>query len=242
MLNAIGLANIGIDAFLTQQLPALAKYGMPIIVNIYGESPDEFVELARRLADAQNVAGIEINLSCPNIEHTHSSRRGALVAQDPDAVARIVAAVRESSDMPIIAKLSPNVTDISSIAKSAEQAGADAVSLINTITGMAIDVDTRQPILANRTGGLSGPAIRPVAVRMVWETAQAISIPVIGVGGITCARDALEFIIAGASAVCVGSATFKNPGTVLDVIDGIRHYAETHGISDITDLTGSIDS
>jgi dihydroorotate dehydrogenase (NAD+) catalytic subunit len=240
MLNAIGLANIGIDDFLKQRLPRLRKSGTPVIVNVYGESPEEFVELVRRVSAADGVAAIEVNLSCPNIEHGHTSRKGALVAQDPEAVARIVTATRAATEMPVIAKLSPNVTDIRPIAQAAEDAGADAVSLVNTITGMAINIETRQPCLANVTGGLSGPAIRPVAVRMVWEAVNTVSIPVIGLGGISCARDAIEFLIAGARAVCVGSATFKNPWTALEVIDGIREYAEKHDIEDINHLVGSI--
>jgi len=241
MLNAIGLENIGIDVFLDERLPPLAEYGVPVIVNIYGESAEEFGELATRLSSVDAVAGIELNLSCPNVEHGGASGTGMLVAQDADAVARIVAAARKSAELPLIAKLSPNVTDIRPIARAAADAGADAISLVNTVLGMVVDIETRRPRLANVTGGLSGPAIRPVAVRMVWETASEVDIPVVGIGGIVSARDAIEFMIAGARAIAVGSATFRHPGAALDVRDGIRRHAAAHGISDINELVGSIE-
>ena len=242
MLNAIGLENVGIETFLDERLPEAKQYGVPLIANIYGESVDEFVTLVERLSSVDGVSGIELNLSCPNIEHGETGAAGLMVAQDPDAVGRVVAAVRRATELPIIAKLSPNVTDIRPIARSAADAGADAVSLINTLLGMAIDIETRQPKIANVTGGLSGPAIHPVAVRMVWETAAAVDVPVIGVGGIVEAEDAIEFIVAGASAVAVGSATFRSPNTALDVLDGIRSYMAAHDITDINQLVGSIET
>jgi len=242
MLNAIGLENVGIETFLDERLPEAKQYAVPLIANIYGESVDEFVTLAERLSSVDGVSGIELNLSCPNIEHGETGAAGLMVAQDPDAVGRVVAAVRRATELPIIAKLSPNVTDIRPIVRSAADAGADAVSLINTLLGMAIDIETRQPKIANVTGGLSGPAIHPVAVRMVWEAAAAVDVPVIGVGGIVRAEDAIEFIVAGASAVAVGSATFRSPNTALDVLDGIRSYMATHDISDINQLVGSLET
>jgi len=242
MLNAIGLQNIGIEAFLREQLPEIQTYGVPIIANIYGESTQEFVELAERLSSADGVSGIELNLSCPNIEHGETGAAGLMVAQDPSAVTRVVDAVRRSTELPVIAKLSPNVTSVQLIARSAVDAGADAISLINTLHGMVVDIETRKPRLANVTGGLSGPAVRPVAVRMVWETANVVDIPVIGIGGITSAADAVEFMIAGAHAVAIGSATFRNPRAALDVIDGIRDYMADHDIGDINHLVGSIES
>jgi len=242
MLNAIGLENVGIETFLDERLPEARQYGVPIIVNIYGESIDEFVDLAGRVSSADGVSGIELNLSCPNIEHGETGTAALMVAQDPGAVGRVVAAVRRATELPVIAKLSPNVTDIRPVARSAADAGADAVSLINTLVGMAVDVETRQPKLANVTGGLSGPAVHPVAVRMVWETAAAVEVPVIGVGGIVTAVDAIEFIVAGACAVAVGSATFRNPHTAIDVLDAIRGYMVSHGISAINQLVGSIDT
>jgi len=242
MLNAIGLQNIGIEAFLREQLPEIQTYGVPIIANIYGESTQEFVELAERLSSADGVSGIELNLSCPNIEHGETGAAGLMVAQDPSAVTRVVDAVRRSTELPVIAKLSPNVTSVQLIARSAVDAGADAISLINTLHGMVVDIETRKPRLANVTGGLSGPAVRPVAIRMVWETANVVDIPVIGIGGITSAADAVEFMIAGAHAVAIGSATFRNPRAALDVIDGIRDYMADHDIGDINHLVGSIES
>ncbi len=242
MLNAIGLENIGIDAFLDSRLPKLGAYGVPIIANVYGESVGEFVQLAKRISSVDGVSGIELNLSCPNIEHGGTDAAGFMVAQVPAAVERIVAAVRDATELPLIAKLTPNVTDIRPIARSAEDAGADAVSLINTLPGMAIDIETRRPKLANVTGGLSGPAIHPVAVRMVWETAATVSIPIIGIGGIVAADDAIELLIAGARAVAVGSATFRNPRAALDVIEGLHHYAVAHRIGDINELVGSLET
>ena len=216
MLNAIGLENIGITEFRATRLKFLRKLGVPIIVNIYGQDQADYVALAEIVDDEPDIAAIEVNISCPNVK-----AGGIAFGVDPAAAAALTRQIRAVTTKPLILKLSPNVTDIVAIARAVEAEGADAVSLINTITGMAIDVNTRRPKLANITGGLSGPAIRPVAVRMVWQVAQVVSIPVIGIGGIMNGCDALEFMIAGASAVQVGTANFVNPGSTVAIIDGI---------------------
>jgi dihydroorotate dehydrogenase (NAD+) catalytic subunit len=235
MLNAIGLENIGVEIFIREKLPLLASVSTPVFANIYGKTVEEYAEIAVRLNDVEKVAGVEVNISCPNV-----TAGGVAFGVDPEMAASVVRAVKEKTSKPVIVKLSPNVTDVVVIARSAEDAGADAVSLINTITGMAIDIEKRVPVLANITGGLSGPAIRPVAVRMVWQVARAVRIPVIGIGGIMCARDALEFIIAGATAVQVGTANFVNPRATMEIIDGIGLYLDAHGSSDIRELIGAL--
>lgn len=235
MLNAIGLENVGVDAFIDEKLPLLASVSTPVFANIYGKTIDEYAEIAARLNDIEKVAGVEVNISCPNV-----TAGGVAFGVDPEMAASVVRAVKKRTSKPVMVKLSPNVTDVVAIAKSVENAGADAVSLINTITGMAIDIEKRVPRLANITGGLSGPAIRPVAVRMVWQVARAVRIPVIGIGGIMCACDALEFIIAGAAAVQVGTANFVNPMATMEIIDGIMRYLRAHGIGDIRELIGSL--
>jgi len=235
MLNAIGLENIGVEIFIREKLPLLASVSTPVFANIYGKTVEEYAEIAARLNDVEKVAGVEVNISCPNV-----TAGGVAFGVDPEMAASVVRAVKDKTSKPVIVKLSPNVTDVVVIARSAEDAGADAVSLINTITGMVIDIEKRVPVLANITGGLSGPAIRPVAVRMVWQVARAVRIPVIGIGGIMCARDALEFIIAGATAVQVGTANFVNPLATMEIIDGIGQYLNAHGISDIRELIGSL--
>jgi dihydroorotate dehydrogenase (NAD+) catalytic subunit len=235
MLNAIGLENVGVDAFIREKLPMLESVSTPVFTNIYGKTIDEYVRIAARLNDVEKVAGLEVNVSCPNV-----TAGGVAFGVNPEMAASVVRAVKAETSKPVIIKLSPNVTDVTIIARSVEDAGADAVSLINTITGMAIDIQKRVPVLANITGGLSGPAIRPVAVRMVWQTARAVRIPVIGIGGIMCAADALEFIIAGAAAVQVGTANFVNPGVTMDIIDGITQYLHDHDIDDIHELIGSL--
>lgn len=237
MLNAIGLENVGIEAFIQEKLPFLEKLDVPVIANIYGNQVEAYAQLAQRIAREKRIAAIEVNISCPNVK-----TGGVAFGVDPQAAAQVTRSVRNRYDGPLIVKLSPNVTDIAQIAQRVEDAGADAVSLINTITAMAIDVETRRPKLANITGGLSGPAIRPVAVRMVWQVAQAISIPVIGIGGIETARDALEFIIAGASAIQVGTANFVNPTATLEIIDGIAAYLQRHRIGHVHDLIGTLDT
>ena len=235
MLNAIGLENIGVEIFIREKLPLLASVSTPVFANIYGKTVEEYAEIAARLNDVEKVAGVEVNISCPNV-----TAGGVAFGVDPEMAASVVRAVKEKTSKPVIVKLSPNVTDVVVIARSAEDAGADAVSLINTITGMVIDIEKRVPVLANITGGLSGPAIRPVAVRMVWQVARAVRIPVIGIGGIMCARDALEFIIAGATAVQVGTANFVNPRATMEIIDGIGLYLDAHGSSDIRELIGAL--
>ncbi|RJP45913.1 MAG: dihydroorotate dehydrogenase [Desulfobacteraceae bacterium] len=235
MLNAIGLENIGVEIFIREKLPLLASVSTPVFANIYGKSVDEYAEIAACLNDVEKIAGMEVNISCPNV-----TAGGVAFGVDPAMAASVVRAVKEKTSKPVIVKLSPNVTDVVVIAKSVEDAGADAVSLINTITGMVIDIEKRVPVLANITGGLSGPAIRPVAVRMVWQVARAVRIPVIGIGGIMCARDALEFIIAGATAVQVGTANFVNPRATMEIIDGIGLYLDAHGSSDIRELIGAL--
>ena len=235
MLNAIGLANVGLDAFLRDKLPKLKHLNTNVIVNIYGHHVDDYAELARGLKKVEGVAALEVNISCPNVECG-----GMVFGVDPLQSARVIERVVTNSDKPIIAKLSPNVTDIRVIAIAAQNAGAQVISLINTIVGMAVDVETRRPKLANVFGGLSGPAIRPVAVRMVYQVAQAVKVPVIGMGGILDYRDALEFLIAGARAVEVGTGNFVNPRTMLDIIEGFRAYCLNKGISRIDEIVGTL--
>ena len=234
MLNAIGLQNPGIDVFVERDIPFLAKYDTRIVVNVCGRSEADYVEVVERLAD-QPVDLLEINISCPNVKEG-----GIAFGQDAEAAASITRAVKAAAKQPVIMKLSPNVTDIAVMAQAVEAAGADAISLINTITGMKIDVHRRQFALANKTGGLSGPAIHPVAVRMVYEAAQAVKIPIIGMGGVMCAEDALELILAGASAVAVGTANFTNPRATVEIIDGIRAYMSAEGVKDISELIGAV--
>ena len=236
MLNAIGLENVGIDAFIEQKLPFLETLKPPVFVNIYGKKEEDYAELADRIDHLDTIAGIEVNISCPNVK-----AGGLAFGIDPEAATGVVEAVRRKTTKLVIVKLSPNVTDIKEIARCVEDAGADALSLINTITGMVIDVETRRPVLANITGGLSGPAIRPVALRMVWQVAQAATIPIIGIGGIMKARDALEFIIAGASAVQVGTANFVNPRATTDILDGLEEFMRTNGVSNIKELVGTLE-
>ncbi len=234
MLNAIGLQNVGVDVFIREKLPFLRTLAPPLIVNVAGESVEDFRELTKRISDQEGVAGIELNVSCPNVAG------GLDFSTDPKLTYQVVKAAREATRLPLIPKLSPNVTDIRVIAKAAEEAGADGISLINTLVGMAIDVRTRRPKIANVTGGLSGPAIRPVAVRMVWQVAQAVKLPIIGMGGIVSGEDAAEFLIAGATAVAVGTANFYEPLTSLNVIAGLRVFMQEHGIQDIREIVGSV--
>ena len=234
MLNAIGLQNPGVETFIKRDLDFLKRYDTKVIVNVCGKTIEEYVGVVERLSDT-NVDMFEINVSCPNV------KEGAIAfGQDPAALANITKEIKKKAVKPVIMKLSPNVTDIALMAKVCEDNGADAVSMINTITGMKIDVNRRKFVLANKTGGLSGPAIRPVAVRMVYQAAQAVKIPVIGMGGIVTAEDALEFIMAGATAVAVGAANFKDPYATLKVTDGIEEYMKSNDISDIKDLIGCV--
>lgn len=235
MLNAIGLQNVGVEAFIKDKLPFVRQFDVPVIANFFGNTLEEYGEAARMLSDCDGVYALEVNISCPNVKEG-----GIVFGTDPKAAASVISLVRRSTKLPVIAKLSPNVTDITIMAKAVEEAGADAVSLINTITGMAIDVKTRRPRLANITGGLSGPAIKPVAVRMVWQVVNAVKIPIIGIGGIMTAEDALEFIIAGATAVQVGTANFINPTATMDIIDGLDKYLIENNISDIKELIRSL--
>lgn len=234
MLNAIGLQNVGIEAFIREKLPYLRTLEPPLIVNVAGESVEDFRDLTKRIGDQEGVAGIELNISCPNVAG------GLDFSTDPDLAYRVVKGAREATSLPIIPKLSPNVTDIAAIARAVADAGADAISLINTLVGMAVDVRTRQPRIGNVTGGLSGPAIRPVAVRMVWQVVQAVRVPVIGMGGIVTAEDALEFLIAGATAVAVGTANFVDPAAAVKVIEGLEQYCAANRIPDIRELIGSL--
>lgn len=234
MINAIGLQNPGIDTFIERDLEFLKKFETNIIVNVCGRTAEDYCEVVDRLSDT--CADIlEINISCPNVKEG-----GIAFGQNADSVERITAQIKKYAKQPVVMKLSPNVTDITEVAKAAECGGADGISLINTITGMKIDVEKRCFSVANKTGGLSGPAIKPVAVRMVYQAAHAVNIPVIGMGGISCAEDALEFIMAGASMVAVGTANFNNPSVTLEVIDGIEKYMDRHGIKDIKDITGCL--
>ena len=234
MMNAIGLQNPGIDLFCKRDIPFLKKYDTKIIVNVCGHAPEEYLAVVERLAD-ESIDMMEINISCPNVN------AGFLAfGQDAKHVEELTAQIKKIAKQPIIMKLTPNVTDITEIAKAAEAGGADALSLINTLTGMKIDINRQKFVLANKTGGMSGPAIKPVAVRMVYQVANAVDVPIIGMGGISTAEDALEFIMAGATAVSVGTANFINPATTLEVVDGIKTYMERHQINDINELIGCV--
>jgi len=237
MLNSIGLQNIGVDAFIEQKLPELRKHDLAIIANIFGDSADEFARLARRLDTADGLAALELNISCPNTD-----KGGIEFGVDPEATARVTEAVKGATSLPVIVKLSPNVTDITVIAKAAASAGADILSLVNTFTGMAIDVEKRKPILSSGAGGLSGPAIRPLAVLMVHRVSRAVGLPVIGIGGIRTGRDVIEFLLAGASAVEIGTATFTEPATAPRVVEEIRDYCRRHGVDDVRRLIGALET
>lgn len=234
MLNAIGLQNPGVEEFLRRDLAFLRRFDTRIIVNVCGHTEEEYFEVVERLAD-QPVDLLEINISCPNVREG-----GMAFGRDPEMVERITSAVKKRASQPVIMKLSPNVADIGEVARAAESGGADAVSLINTITGMKIDIDRRAFVLANKTGGFSGPAVKPVAVRMVYEASHAVKIPVIGMGGIASGEDAVEFLLAGASAVAVGTANFFNPRATEEVVDGIRAYMLKYGVKDVRELIGAV--
>ena len=235
MLNAIGLQNVGVDGFIKDKMPFLDQYDTPVIVNFFGNTQEEYAEVAARLDGVPGVAALEMNISCPNVKHG-----GIIFGTDPRTASRVVEGVRKRTAKPLIVKLTPNVTDIQVTARAAVEAGADALSLINTLTGMAIDVKTRRPRLANTIGGLSGPAIRPIAVRLVHQVVQAVSVPVIGIGGIARAMDALEFLIAGACAVQVGTANFVDPHAMATILDDLEEFCRNEGIADINDLIGSL--
>ncbi len=235
LLNAIGLENIGVAEFINKKLPFLRDYKVAVIANIFGRTVEEYVAVARKLDGVPGVAALELNISCPNVR-----QGGIQFGSQPESTSAVVAAVRRAVELPLWVKLSPNVTDIVLIAQSAAAAGADALSLVNTFLGMAIDIKRRQPKLHNITGGLSGPAIKPLALRAVWEVARKVELPIVGQGGIMCAEDALEFMIAGANAVAVGTANFVDPGVSVDILSGISAYLVSEGICDINHLVGSL--
>lgn len=235
MLNAIGLQNVGVDAFIEKKVPFLRSISTPVIVNFFGNTVEEYAELAEKLDAIPEVAGIEVNISCPNVKHG-----GIVFGTDPKSAHSVVSAVRSATLKPLIIKLSPNVTDIVEMALACEEAEADALSLINTITGMSIDVKSRRPSLANVTGGLSGPAIKPVALRMVWQVSRAVSLPIIGIGGITTATDVVEFLLAGATAVQVGTANFMSPSASQRIAEDLDGYLCENGINDVKELIGAL--
>ncbi|HEY6554219.1 MAG TPA: dihydroorotate dehydrogenase [Vicinamibacteria bacterium] len=236
LLNAIGLQGVGVRAFVKDVLPRLAPYDTAVLVNVCGDTVEEYAEVARIVDDAPGVAGIEVNISCPNVK-----KGGMAFGGDPRMTAEVVTAVRKATRLPVIPKLSPNVADIAVFARVCEESGADAVSCINTLLGLVIDVESRKPRLAFGTGGLSGPAIRPIAVRMAWQAAQAVKIPVMGIGGITCGKDALEFLIAGCRAVQIGTSNFVDPGLYGRVLAELREYLERHQLQDINDVVGTLE-
>jgi dihydroorotate dehydrogenase (NAD+) catalytic subunit len=237
MLNTIGLQNVGVDAFISDKLPALRKYDTAVVANVFGETASEYVEVCSKLDAAEGIAAVEINVSCPNVD-----KGGIIFGTDPKALAEITQACRKATGLPLMVKLSPNVTDITETARAAEEGGADIISLVNTYVGMAIDVDRRRPILAKICGGLSGPAIRPLAVRLTWLVHQAVRLPLIGIGGIMDARDALEFILAGASAVQVGTANFVYPDASVRVARGLQDYLADNGIGSVRELVGALET
>jgi len=234
MLNAIGLQNIGVDVFIEEKLPFLRKHDVAVVANIYGESYAEYQKVARKLNSVKGVHALEVNVSCPNVK-----KGGLSFGSDPRIAALVTRKVKEETDLPVIIKLTPNVTDITAIAVAVEKAGADAVSLINTLTGMSVNLKTRTPHLKNITGGLSGPAIKPVALRMVWQVVKCVSIPVIGIGGIMNAGDALEFMVLGARAVQVGTANFVNPHATTDILEGMQEYLRYNNIKDVNEVIGT---
>lgn len=237
MLNAIGLQNVGIDAFIAKKVPYFRSIKTPAIANFFGNTVDEYAEMARRLDEVPEVAALEVNISCPNVK-----QGGIVFGTDPDCAASVVTACRAVTKKPLIVKLSPNVTDVVAMAKACEDAGADALSLINTLTGMAIDLQKRRPVLANITGGFSGPAIKPVALRMVWQVAKAVKVPIIGIGGIMNATDALEFMLAGATAVQIGTASFINPGAAQKIAEEMEAWLVANGVADIKSLIGALET
>jgi dihydroorotate dehydrogenase (NAD+) catalytic subunit len=235
MINSIGLQNPGVKAFITDKLPFLKQFDVAVIVNIFGETVDEYMRIADALTQADGIHALEVNISCPNVE-----KGGMCFGTDPEIAHKVTQRVKSVTHLPVIVKLSPNVTDIGQIAESVQAGGADAISLINTISGMSVDVENRRPHLKMVTGGLSGPAIKPVALRMVREVVKKVSVPVIGVGGIMSASDALEFLIVGAKAVQVGTANFVNPRATIDIIDGIKEYMVRHQMQDTGELIGTL--
>jgi dihydroorotate dehydrogenase (NAD+) catalytic subunit len=238
MLNTIGLQNVGVEMLIKEKLPYLQKFNTPVIINVSGDTVEEYVELVRRLgeiSEEMGVAGLEVNISCPNVK-----KGGMIWGTDAHSTYKLINSIRKATSLPLIVKLTPNVTDIKTIAQAAEEAGADALSLINTLVGMVVDIDSRKPKLANVSGGLSGPAVKPVALWLVWQVFQTVNIPVIGIGGIIKVGDALEFIIAGARAIEIGTANFVNPRVTIEIIEGIEKYLIENNIKDINELVGSL--
>jgi dihydroorotate dehydrogenase (NAD+) catalytic subunit len=236
MLNAIGLQNIGARAFVEQKLPRLRAYDTRVVCNVFGYTVEDYVEAIEILNDGDGIDGYELNISCPNVKEG-----GLIIGNDPCAAAEVTEAVKRAARRPVIVKLSPNISDVAGMARALESAGADALSLINTLVGMAVDTETRRPRLANVTGGLSGPAVKPVAVRMVWQAASAVKIPVVGIGGIATAEDAVEFLIAGATAVQIGTASFYDPLATVKAVAGLSEFLDRHGVASVRDLVGTID-
>ena len=236
MLNAIGLQNVGVERFVGEKMMYLKGLGVPVIVNVLGDTVDEYQEITKRLRGVEGIAGLEVNISCPNVK-----KGGVAFGTVPSMAAAVTEAVKKAADVPVMVKLSPNVADIVEMARAVEAGGADSISLVNTLIGMAIDLERRRPVLANVIGGLSGPAIKPVALRMVYQAAGAVNIPVIGIGGIETAKDALEFILAGATAVQIGTANFINPRVSEEVVDGIGDYVKAHKMSSIRELIGALE-
>lgn len=236
MLNAIGLQNVGIDAFISSKIPFLRNVNTPVIVNLFGNTLEEYGDLASRLDHIAEVAGVEVNISCPNVK-----QGGIVFGTDPKAAYEVVRLVRERTIKPMIVKLSPNVADVVEMASACVEAGADALSLINTLTGMAVDLQKKRPILANITGGLSGPAIKPIALRMVWQVAKAVKVPIIGIGGIMSAVDALEFMLVGATAIQIGTANFLDPSAAQTIARGMEQYLLDNGISDVKSMIGALE-
>jgi len=235
ILNSIGLQNVGVERFVREKLPALKKSGARVIVNIFGDSVEEYQEVARALDGEDGILALEVNISCPNRKEW-----GRIFAHDGKLAGEVVEAVKKATRLPVIVKLSPNVTDIKEIARSVESAGADAISAINTVIGMAVDIEKRAPVLKNVTGGFSGPAIKPIALRCVWEIVKSVRIPVIGIGGIMSARDAIEFMLVGAKAIQVGTATFVNPDTAIEIIKGIEDYLKKNKIDSVEKIIGTL--
>jgi len=235
LVNAIGLQGPGVDGFIRDYLPFLNTTGVPAIINIWGTTVEEYAEVAARFDGVPGIAGLELNVSCPNVKEG-----GASFGTDPKRMAEVVAAVRRRTSLTLLTKLAPNISDARVFARAAVEAGSDALSISNTLPAMVIDIETRRPVLANRVGGLSGPALHPVAVKLVWDAAQAVRVPIVGMGGIFEPRDAIEFLVAGASAVAVGTANFIDPFTSLRVVDGIADYLRRHGMSSVSELTGSV--
>jgi len=235
LLNSVGLQNPGLEVFLRDKLPYLKQFDVPLIVNIAGKRLEEYEEMTARLNEVDGVDALEVNISCPNVKEG-----GIVFGTEPEMAARVTAAVRRRTQLPVIIKLTPNVTDITEIARAVVDAGADALSLINTVHGMSIDIETGRPSLGNIVGGLSGPAIKPIALYAVWRVARAVKVPIIGMGGIMTARDAVEFIMAGATAVAVGTASMVNPGALMEIISGLEEYVNTRGIKNISELVGTV--